>query len=125
MSQSAQTPADKVKEEVFQMLQDAATLAPNANDAAEEIWASTLGSFFAEGGDEAAAKWRLAAVKNYGLSAVRDLIDEAKRLAGGNKVSAANLRSAAKTIIGKYRPPVEINEGVLSCELCARYKMMP
>ena len=121
MTTGAQSSADDVKKEVFELLRTSARLDRSAEEQAEAIWESTLGNFFKNDVDSK-SKWRIPAVRNYGLSAVRDMIAEAKRVSGSDAITSADLLRAAETIISKYRPPADINKGILSCDLCANFK---
>lgn len=117
MSESSQS-AESVKQEVFRELETLARFDESGREAAEAIWSQTLGTFFASG-ERQFALWRVSAVKKYAMSAVRDIAAEAQRLAGGGLVTRAHMDTAAKTIIGKYRPPVEIG----SSPLCDKFRL--
>jgi hypothetical protein len=107
------------KREVFAALEKAVKLDASGKEAAEEIWRDTLGHFF-DSADRPEARWSVKRVHDYGLSAVRDIGEEAKRLAGRGAAGRKHLEAAAQLVIAKYRPPTQIiprpNEGCLFCE---------
>ena len=113
---STATP-ESAKKEVFAAFEQIAKLDASGRQAAEEIFDQTLGHFFTK--DRAAARWAVRRVHDYALSAVRDIAEEARRLAGRGPVGRQHIDDAAQAVIAKYRPPMQViprpEEG---CELC-------
>ncbi len=122
MGQEAESPELKARKEVFEELERIVQLDDSGRAEAEALWGMTLGNFFVHG-DRAAAKWRIPAVREYGMSAVTDIAHEAKQLAAGRPASGSNLRRAAIIVIKKYRPPEEIGGGMGYSPLCQDFRL--
>lgn len=115
--------ADRVKREVFEEVEKVIQFDDSGRDAAEAIWTQTLGHFFGGSITNAMTKWRHPKVREYGMSAVREIAVEAQRISGaGSRVTRVQIDSAANIVIGRRRPPVEIDPGG-GCELCTGFRL--